>query len=275
MTISSVKQKLETIQKIFRALQENYSAQITFNDYEPEFRSIAFEAASMRIALEDLSSHNTLSDWNTFSEKNDMHAAQIHVGLGWAFAQKEISPFSYLGQLKSVYCYRVFDGYGFYDGMFRKRKSVINRQKPEWDDDLAFSEYYQGLGRSLWYSNNGEIAAVKNLIEKFPEQDQADLWRGLGIAVAYVGGCYDDLLQIIFLQSGKFKNQLKLGAVLALVSRNNAGFISADTRQVCEKWTGRTTDEILQLNEIALHSDVSDNISKYHLWRNKISIFFH
>ena len=160
------------------------------------------------------------------------HATQIHVGLGWALAQNEISPIEFLQQLDSMLRYRVLDGYGYYEGFFRRRKSILNQQQPQWNDSTATGAYDQGLGRSLWYIHTGEIDAAKHALEKFPVERHKDLWRGLGIAIAYVGGCSEETIFEILQNAGQHKTDLAEGASRALESRKQSGCFSADTELV-------------------------------------------
>lgn len=233
MTENRVAQKMEIIQKIFREVQDSYSETTQLDNYDIEFRGIAYEATSMCIALEDFKTGNELNRWNNFLKENKAHATQIHVGLGWALAQNEISPIEILHQLEPEYRYRVCDGYGYYEGFFRRRKSILNQQQPEWNDSVATGAYNQGLGRSLWYINNGDINAAKHALEKFPAERHNDLWRGLGIAIAYVGGCNENSLKEIFEKAEEHKVDLAEGANRALHSRKQSGCFSADTELVC------------------------------------------
>src|SRR5690242_18479711 len=114
--MSKALQNMETIQNIFRDVQDNFPETYALQNlaqqldtYEIEFRSIAYEAASFCIALKDLEVGNELSNWTTFlTEIGKQHATQIHVGLGWALAQKQIDPTPYFSALQPMMRYRVF-----------------------------------------------------------------------------------------------------------------------------------------------------------------------
>ena len=62
---------------------------IAFLETEPaEFRSIAYESASMQIGLNDLSINQQLTRWIEFRETSgNQHAFHIDIGVGWAFAR--------------------------------------------------------------------------------------------------------------------------------------------------------------------------------------------
>ena len=265
---NSVETKMDAIQNIFLRVQDiffespdwkRHVAELESTDIE--FRSIAYESASMSIALEDLKQGDALTNWFHFlNEAASAHATQVHVGLGWAFAQQLKNPIAYLSELNPMMRYRVLDGYGYYEGIFRRRRSIINHLKLNVEDAVASGAVDQGIGRSIWYLNKGIIDHAKNMIEGFAVERHKDLWRGLGIAIAYVGGCDEEMLQKVFSKADLFKTQLATGAVMALASRNAAKYISSDTELSCKIFCNKTADEVLELNySIISKLDLSNN----------------
>ena len=267
-------QKIEIIQSIFRDVQDNFPDSYSLQNLaekldsrEIEFRSIAYESASFCIGLKDLESGNNLNLWQNFlNEKGEHHATQIHVGLGWAFSQKQINPVPFLTQLQPMMRYRVPDGYGYYEGVFRKRKSVQSQQRFETEDEVASGAYDQGLGRSIWYLSKGNIDDAKNMIEVFAMDRQKDLWRGLGIAIAYAGGCDEEMLKNIFFKTELYQTQLATGAVMALVSSSIAQYISNDTELTCKIFCNKTPEQILAFNRLILHRINIDDGNAYPRW---------
>ncbi len=253
---NSVQGKMETIQNTFLHVQDIFFESPDWRRHVAElestaieFRSIAYESASMSIALEDLKQGEQLTNWLQFiNEAASANATQVHVGLGWAFAQALKNPIVYLPDLNPMMRYRVLDGYGYYEGIFKRRRSIINHLKLQVEDAVASSALDQGIGRSIWYLNKGNIEDAKTMIEGFAVERHKDLWRGLGIAIAYVGGCNEEILQEIFSKAGSFKAQLASGAVMALVSRDAAKYISADTELACKVWCQQNAEQILELN---------------------------
>jgi hypothetical protein len=266
-------QNMESIQSIFREVQDSYSDNTSLPElckyldtFELEFRSIAYEAASMCMALSDLKAANQLKRWLEFAQQSVLHTTQIHVGLGWALAQLQLDPSLFMTKLHPMMRYRVADGYGYYEGIFRKRKSVLSQQKPDWNDGTAMKAYDQGLGRSMWYLNYGTIEEAKNLIKRFPVERQSDLWRGLGIAITYAGGCGEEKLREIFVLAEDYKTQLATGSVMALASRKVAKYISQDTLLVCSVWCNKNADELLALYEPDISSVNANNELAYANW---------
>jgi Protein of unknown function (DUF1702) len=94
--------------------------------------------------------------------------------------------------------FRIFDGRGYYDGLFRARHSWKARRHP---DDLhvpTLTPYYQGIGRSLLYNCQGKIENVCSIINAFPQERQQDLWRGVGLSASIIGGFDKENLNLIF-----------------------------------------------------------------------------
>ena len=272
---NTVSQKMERIQSIFREVQDSFSETTILDNYDIEFRSIAYEAASMCIALNDFKIHQELSKWFDFIDKSGTsHATQIHVGLGWALAQNEINPAPILLQLDPMMRYRILDGYGYCEGIFRRKKSILNQQKPEFTDPAASSAYDQGLGRSFWYLNNGAIAGAKTMLHKFPAERRADLWRGMGIAIAYVGGCSEAVLHEIAIAAETYKPQLLTGTAMALISRHYAAFISEDTAFTATILISKSIEKIISMNEILRSSMELKSEDAYVKWIGQLELLF-
>lgn len=254
ITASAIQQKMESIKSIFQQVQgieiSNDNWQVVFgqlNTTDAEFRSIAYEAAAMNAALKDLEQGGELNLWLHLATSAEAvpHLTQIHVGLGWALAQQQVVPAPYLPQLNPIMRYRVLDGYGYYEGMFRRRKSIVNKQVSEFLSGTALNAYYQGLGRCMWYLNNGDVDATVSMLQSMEGDYQDDLWRGLGIAVSYVGGTDKSILDDILTKADTHKAELLTGAVLVAISRTNAGNVVNDTELVCHTWLQQSVNQIV------------------------------
>ena len=254
---SIVTQKMDVIQDTFLRIQDLYfqSPDLDANIIDlvqtgAEFRSIAYESAAMSIAMQDLALNNQLANWFLFvNGPGHAHATQVHVGLGWALAQKLVNPMDYLLLMPPMHRYRVFDGYGYYEGIFRRRRSILNHLKLNVADAVASGALDQGVGRSLWYNSRADFDAAKTTLETFAAERQPDLWRGLGIAITYVGGSTEDALRDMWGKAGAYQTQLATGAAMALVSRHYAGYVTPDSELACKVWCGKTAAEIIALNE--------------------------
>ncbi len=249
--MTEASQKIERIKSIFLdtqlfcARQDNASSLIEYLEKnEPEFRSIGYESASMAIALKDFQKKHGLDNWLFYARTlAQAHKAQVYVGLGWAIAKLNLSFLSVIEKIETRLYHRVVDGCGYYDGSFRQRQTVINQQLPLYLPEAAMLVYDQGIGRSLWYTSNADINKVLSNINSFPVRRHASLWRGVGIAVAYVGGCDEQTLKTLLRYAGTNRIQLAYGAALAARSRREANAVTTDTDQCSRLWFILTSGE--------------------------------
>jgi hypothetical protein len=196
--------------QIFYSMHDNIDALIGYlENTETEFRSIAYESASMAIALKDLKNNEGLNTWLFYKNGPALaHKAQVHVGLGWAIAKLNLPFLAVVNKIDTSLYYRVADGCGYYDGSFKYKQTIMNQQLPGYLPEGIMSMFDQGVGRSLWYTCNADINKIRSMIKSFPAFREASLWRGIGIAVAYVGGCDDDTLKTLLQYAGTNRFQL-------------------------------------------------------------------
>lgn len=249
---NSISGRMEYIQKLFLSvqdyMQENHGLErlISFLDDEPpEFRSVAYEAASMEIALQDLSRGKELNNWKKFYDhSSNAHAFHMDIGLGWAFAKTEISPTPFLKTLH-VMSWMVFDGMGYYFGLFKGRRTVKNQLVPEVLSGQDIYGFDQGVGRRLWYISKGKVNELIKLMQPFHLSRHAALWRGVGIACGYVGGSQQSNLERLLNCSTYFKDQLCTGVGLAAISRSASNSVTEDIDLACKIICGKTLKDVL------------------------------
>jgi hypothetical protein len=252
-------QKTEAIKRVFLETQlfyathDDLSALIEYlENTEKEFSSIAYESASMAIALKEFESDTFPHAWLSFANgPAAAHQAQVYVGLGWAIAKFNFPFLTAVEKLHSRFYFRIADGCGYYDGSFKHRRTVTNKELPVYLPPAALPMYYQGVGRCIWYTQKADIHKICSKIESFAADRHADLWRGVGIAVAYVGGCDDADLKILLQYAAANGLQLACGAALAAKSRMMANTMTADTDRCSRLWFALTTDTDIITNEDA------------------------
>ena len=194
-----------------------------------EYASVIYEGASAGIALESFKKTNSIAEWISFYECfRERHSSQILVGLGWALfeGRQHLSPT--LNQLQPRQIWRVLDGYGFCFGLFKRNTSIRKQLIPTELDASMIAGYTQGLGRSLWYISRGNVEHLVRMINLFPATNHSDLWRGVGIAVTYVGSVNEMILSDLQRQVKSNLPSLKCGIALALHSRGKAYSLSED-----------------------------------------------
>jgi hypothetical protein len=271
-TQDEILSRMERIRSVFLNTQLFYSENNSIDELlayldntEPIYRSIAYESASMSIAIKQIEAGAELSDWIAFVDGPAMkHKAQAYIGLGWSIAKLGLSFSNVVKDLDSNYFHRVADGCGYYDGSFKGRPTILSQQLPEYLPTSMIPAYNQGVGRSLWYSCKADIDKLVDKIKSFSENRLADLWRGAGIAVAYIGGCDEEDLKALFKNAGENGLQLALGAALAVRSRTEANTMIPDTERCCRMWY-----ELAKTHENEIPSLATENNTDYIDWLSK------
>ncbi len=261
---------LET--QLFYATHDDMPALIEYlESTEKEFSSIAYESASMSIALKDFEADTFPHNWLLFANgAAAAHQAQVYVGLGWAIAKFNFPFLTAVKEIDAQFYFRIADGCGYYDGSFKRRQTVINKQLPAYLPAAALPMYDQGIGRSIWYTEKTDIHKIHSTIETFAANRHADLCRGVGIAVAYVGGCDDDDLKTLFQYAAANGFQLACGAALAARSRTIANTMTADTNRCSRLWYALTATEEPAIAFVNTNTTGASNEEIYCDWINKI-----
>ncbi len=258
--------------QIFYSMHDNMDALIGYlENTETEFRSIAYESASMAIALKDLKENGRINTWLFYKNGPALaHKAQVHVGLGWAIAKLNLPFLPVVKKIDTLLYDRVLDGCGYYDGSFRHNQTIINRQLPGYLPEAGISMYDQGVGRSLWYTSSADIIKIHSVIKSFPAIRQASLWRGIGIAVAYVGGCDDETLKTLLQYASINRIQLTYGAALASRSRLEANTMTTDTDHCSRLWFTLTTSEANMDSLDPANPVMNENEEVYFNWIKQV-----
>lgn len=188
------------------------------HEFEPRYRSVAFEGASMGVALV-----NQLSTWKVYANQTEKHATQVHIGLGWAIGEQQLDLASTLSEIEPEMQVKVLDGYGYWNGLFRRRMTIRTQQVPENVTSEYQSGFDQGVGRAIWYISKGDIEKLISIINHFSGSRRQDLWRGIGVASTYVGGCSNELITELKSAAGSFAESLQVGIEAAEESMQKAG----------------------------------------------------
>jgi hypothetical protein len=271
---------MEYIQKLFLKVGVCLQQKQTLNEIislletEPsEYRSVAYESASFEIALTDLNENQKLDRWKEFKKlSEEQHTFHIDIALGWAFAKAGLSPQTYVPSISSLAKWMVYDGVGYYYGLFKGRNTLKNKIIPEEIKDERLHGFDQGLGRRLWYIAKGNVNESIDLLRNFPEKRHGDLFRGIGIACGYVGGNEEDDLISLLKFSNEYYSQLQTGILLAAISRIASNTVNAPIEDACHIICNKTI-EGLRMNMMntttnflyLYNNDTSDGLWLTHL----------
>ena len=268
-------EKIKTIfleTQLFYAKHDDMPALIKYLEHsEKEFSSIAYESASMAIALNNFEAGTFPHEWLVFANgAAAAHQAQVYVGLGWAIAKFNFPFLTAVKEIDTQFYFRIADGCGYYDGSFKRRQTIIYQQLPTYLPVAALPMYDQGIGRSIWYTEKADIHKICSTIETFAANRHADLWRGVGIAVAYVGGCDDEELKILWQYAAVNGFQLACGAALAARSRTIANTMTDDTNRCSRLWFALTATDVQVTAFVSANTLSTTAEERYCDWIKKI-----
>jgi hypothetical protein len=150
------------------------------------------------------------------------------------------------------------DGFGFHEGFFDHRLTIESRRRPSHVTGYAARCFDHGLGRSIWFVKGAAPERIADTVHAFEVGRQADLWAGIGLACAYAGGVhaelqvYADVIDALARLAGDRLTELRLGVVLAALTRLESGTPSTWTSLACERLLGWSADAAGQLGRQAL-----------------------
>lgn len=162
----------------------------------------------------------------------------IHVGAGWLAAVLPDARVLDRPALDPLLRWLALDGAGFAHGFFRgprwiARQAVLRRRaRPV---DLI---RLQGIGRSLWFAECGDLAAIRAVIRRFPATVRPELWAGVGLAVCYAGGADRNQAAGLADLPADQRRGLAQGAAFAAGARHRSGHVPGHTRESVLLLTG-------------------------------------
>ena len=261
-----LEKRIETIQSSFQAGKIEAERLGLISNFEfdksipNEYVSVAYEGFSMGIALKSIIEKQSLTDWRIFfDEHGEKHASQVYVGLGWALCQLNHPLENILDTIDAKWKLRVLDGYGYCSALLKRRSTVRNQEIPRNITSQFLAGFDQGVGRSLWYITKGDVERLKRTLELFSQERHFDLWRGIGIAVTFVGGIGSAEMQQLEIAAGNSINEFKLGVLMAQSSRKKAESTS-ETAQLIADFFIKNEEELLEnLDETEANTFVNIN----------------
>jgi hypothetical protein len=277
------RQRLEKIGVTFllgyhAALEEQDSATLVqhLDRIDRELRGFAFEGAAMGLALLDLLTPWKKDRWLSFFENGAaVHQYMTHVGVGWALARLQRWRKTHPSLIDPLLRWLAIDGYGFHEGYFHWRQFIDARAVPHRLSDYELRVFDQGLGRSIWFVEGGDVERIPATIESFPVLRQADIWSGVGLACAYAGGVDRSAIESLRDAAAPFAAHVAQGVAFAAKTRQKAGNSAAHTTLACEVLCGLSADVAAGITDAALIDlPVDGQVPAYEIWRQRIQAYF-
>jgi hypothetical protein len=168
-----------------------------------------------------------------------------------------------------------FDGWGFHEGFFHWPKYIGGQPPPGKLSGYERRVFDQGLGRSFWFVNGGNLELITQTISNFSADRRPDLWSGIGLAATYAGIVSESLLGELRENAGEFQPQLAQGAAFAAKARQRAGNLSDYTSLATKTLCGFTAAEAARLTDAALENlPAGSDMPAYEIWRRRIQNHF-
>lgn len=239
---------------------------------ESNWRGFAYEGAAMALALQD-----RITFWRRdriarfLAGPAAAHPYVVHVGVGWAAARLPGSLESYMAPLDPLLRWLVVDGYGFHEGFFHWPRCLNNAPRPGRVRGYAERVFDQGLGRSLWFVEGGNVIRIHESILAFSKARQPDLWSGVGLAAVYAGGVNDAELGSLAVLAGDSRPQLAQGAAFAAKARCKAGHATGYTDRACLALCGMSGADAAAVTDSALENLPANTVEPaYEAWRRRV-----
>jgi hypothetical protein len=279
---AAVRERLERVGASFvhgynSALEEDRPERLAerLATLEPEWIGFAYEGAGMALAILDW-----MTPWRRdrvdrlLAGPGEPHVYLIIVGAGWISARLPVPPERVMRRFDPVLRWLALDGYGFHEGFFHWPRTVERQQVPRRLHGYAARGFDQGLGRSLWFVDGADVDLLPRTIARFPAARQADLWSGLGLAVAYAGGRDRAALEALRAAAGPYRANLGQGVAFAAAARQRAGNLAPHTELACAVFCGRSAADTSALVETARQEatgePLSGDLPAYEIWRQRI-----
>jgi len=233
-------------------------------------RGFAYEGAAMAMALLD-----GMSPWGERFRRfaagaGQQHIYMLHVGAGWACARLpwlRLRIESSIRRFHPLLRWLAIDGYGFHEGYFHGHLLAQARIERSRVSPYLRQIFYQGLGRSLWFSCAADPETIARTIATFAPQYQSEAWSGAGLACAYAGGVRRNEIEDLRRLAGVHSASLAQGAAFAAKARHLAGNLTQPTEMASAVLCLLPAERAAALCDEALSLLDANHPCQYQQWR--------
>jgi hypothetical protein len=255
---------------------------------ESQFRGFAYEGAVMALTLRDVMSPLP-GNKNVESFVGDQGAHQLfmaYIGIGFALARlpkflwkRALPDQSKLPDHPSLN-WMILDGYSFHETFFHTDKWVGTQHispKVPWQGphDYVLRVMDQGIGRSMWFINGGDVDRLTNMIEKFDPNRRSDLWSGAALAATYAGGVGEDELTHFVKNSWEYHPEVAQGSVFAIKQRVLSDLVIPHTELASQVFCEMPPEEASAIaDESIIDLPEDSTVPAYEIFRQRIQSRF-
>jgi len=243
------------------------------NAVDEEFRGVAYEGAGMGLMLLD-----SLGPWKKrlkafISGPGAPYDWLLYIGAGLVLPRVPMHPERFLAKLDPFLRWLAMDGYGFYEGFFSGERSINKQMIPDRVSGYGRRAFDHGLGRSIWFSTGANVERIVATISLFPQNRQADLWGGIGLACAYAACVVDrDAIRLLRKAAGPYGPNMAAGAAVAATFRMQTGGVAEQTDLACEVLCDFSSAMVAQICNVARENLPLNGIEPaYEIWRQRLA----
>lgn len=257
---------------LFRGLSGNHvlTEAASFAAGEMQYLGVFLEGNAMGLALSDYLTPAKRKRWNTLRcEIENRHPYEVHTALGMAlgmFGGK-------IDNATSLWQWFVLDGLGFQQGLLHPDKFIERRIRSRRALSAQGAKVFdQGLGRSIWFQSAGDVQRACESVEKFDHERHADLWTGLGVAVAHVGNLPESSLTYLRARAEKHAASFAVGIAIAAHVRHLNGTGKEVADNACRIIAGVSAQEAAAIVEHSYAAVYGSTTNDIHMrWQDAIS----
>jgi hypothetical protein len=239
---------------------------------EPELQAFAYEGAGLGLALLDAAMpwrRHRLRDFIAGAGSHQTY--MLHTGAGWVLGRLPVPRRWFLSGLDPVLRWLAFDGLGFHEAFFHRRRIVESAQPPRRISVFALRSFDTGVGRRLWLVPRPDVSHVAPLVAAFSPARHGDLWTGVGEACSMAGGRDAAAIEEIRGAAGPYAPHLALGASFAAEARARSGTSSPYTDLACRLLCRMDTATAAAVARVTLENLPPDGeIPAFEIWRERV-----
>ncbi len=239
---------------------------------ELELQVFAYEGAGLGLALLDAATpwrRHRLRDF--IAGAGSPQAYMLYVGAGWLLGRLPVSQRWFLSGLDPILRWLAFDGLGFHEAFFHRRRIVERTRAPRRISRSALRSFDAGVGRRLWLIPRPDASYIAPLVAAFPTGRHGDLWTGVGEACAMAGGRDGAAIEEVRRAAGPYAPHLSLGACFAAEARARAGIPSPYTDLACRRLCRMDSADAAAVARVTMEDLPPDGETPaFEVWRERV-----
>lgn len=272
----SIVSRMDKISETFQASKQigfNNTTWDEFNEFlnkqDVFYHALVYEGASMGYSQYDKFNNGRLIAWRKFANKTPKAFNTFNfIGLGWALAKWTDFDLSTLDDIDAKIFWRIFGGWGYHDAIFKKAL-IFNKMERGIRVPAEYANAYdEGIGRLIWYESRSDLEKMMDLVSRFDKSRLPDIWRGIGIAVSFVGAYELNYFKDILNCAGEYQNNFLIGSALAAKALNSTRTISDEVEAAFKYMFNKSISEIAQMTIKLENETTSDDY--YSKWLQKM-----